>query len=107
VSPIHQIEDAEDGNMMYDSDQIAHQVKKNNIFHFAQAKDTPLSKVGYSLQEYNLSESNELALKQQSKQILQILSGKRTDISNRLSKWKAGRKSQHMARAIRFASWTL
>jgi hypothetical protein len=47
MSSIHQIEDAEDGNAIYDPDQIAHQVKKNNIIHFAQAKDTPLSKVGY------------------------------------------------------------
>jgi hypothetical protein len=46
VSSIHQLEDAEDGNMIYDPDQIAHQLKKNNIIHFAHGKDTPLSKVG-------------------------------------------------------------
>jgi hypothetical protein len=75
VSSIHQIEDAEDENIIYEPDQMAHQVKKNKIIHFAQSKDTPRNKVGYPLQEYNLSELNEPTLNQQSMQILQILSG--------------------------------
>jgi hypothetical protein len=79
LSSVHQTEEAEDGITIYNPDEIDHQVKKNNIIHFAQAKDTPLSKVGYPLQENYISEPNEPTLNQQSRQILQILSGKRMD----------------------------
>jgi hypothetical protein len=99
VSSIHQIEDAEDGSMMFDLDQIAYQVKKNNIIHFVQSKDTLLSKVAYHLQEYNLSEVNEPTSNQQSKQAAHQNGNLKENV-------------QHMVHkdnniTIRITSWTL
>jgi hypothetical protein len=55
----------------------------------------------YPLQEYNLSELNEPTLNQQSKQILQILTGKRTDPIKPLIEMESWKKKFN-----RWREWT-
>jgi hypothetical protein len=76
---IHQVEEEESDNIISDPNEIAYQVEKNNLAHFAQAKDTPLRKVPYPYQEKEQNESNTKTSNPQSKHVLQILTGKSTD----------------------------
>jgi hypothetical protein len=64
---------------MLDPNEKACCVKKINLTHFAQAKDTPFSKVTYPYKEIEQMELDTLTYSPQSKRILQILTGKSTD----------------------------